>query len=55
MNWNADCCLYRLERTVWQVRVSGEVAMVEADEDRGRSDLISGLKFGPRPADKSSW
>ena len=55
MDWNAESLSIRLEGTVWQVRVSGEVAMVEADEDRGRSDLISGLKFGPRPADKSSW
>jgi hypothetical protein len=41
MNWNVNCCLYRLERTVWQVRVSGEVAMVEAGEGRGeiRSDF----------------
>jgi hypothetical protein len=41
MAWNVDCCLYRLERTVWQVRVSGEVAMVEAGEGRGeiRSDF----------------
>lgn len=35
MDWNTDCCLYRLERTVWQVRVSGEVAMVEAGEGQG--------------------
>ncbi len=41
MAWSVDCCLYRLERTVWQVRVSGEVAMVEAGEGRGeiRSDF----------------
>ena len=35
MDWNTDCWLYRLERTVWQVRVSGEVAMVEAGEGQG--------------------
>ena len=41
MDWNVELLPIRLERTVWQVRVSGEVAMVEAGEGRGeiRSDF----------------
>ena len=41
MDWNVELLPIRLERTVWQVRVSGEVAMVEAGEGQGeiRSDF----------------
>jgi len=42
MDWNARLLSIRLERTVWQVRVSGAVAMVEAGE--GREEIRSDFR-----------
>ena len=42
MDWNAELLSIRLERTVWQVRVSGAVAMVEAGE--GREEIRSDFR-----------